>query len=226
MPLNSAVVAITHPQGDLKKVSQGTVNAFGSPPVIGGATTPFSQVFYGSGSTEAGSSGGGIWTYDGTQYVLRGALWGGSASCSNPGGVDYYSRFDSTYSQLAAYLAPAPAASTDYTDLWWNPNESGWGLNLVQHPSRMIFAIWFTYGADGKRTWYHVPTGSWTSTNTYSGTLYATSGAAANAPFDAAAVVRTPVGTGTLTFSDGYNGTWTYSINGTAGSKAITRLVY
>jgi hypothetical protein len=224
--INSQVIAITHPQGDLKKVSQGTVIGFGRPPVVGGTTTQFSEVTYTSGSTEAGSSGGGAWTYDGVQYLLRGALWGGSASCNSPDGTDFYSRFDATYAQLSAYLAPAPTSSTDYTDMWWNPNESGWGLNLVQHPSRIIFAVWYTYGADGKRTWYHMPTGSWTSTNTYTGTLYATSAAAADKAFDPAAVVRTPVGTGTLTFSDGSNGTWSFSVNGSTGTKAITRLVY
>jgi hypothetical protein len=226
VPVNSPVVAITHPQGDLKKVSQGTVTAFGTPPVVGGASAPFSQVLYSSGSTEAGSSGGGLLTYDGTQYVLRGALWGGSASCGNAAGIDYYSRFDATYAQLAAYLAPAPTSSTDYTDLWWNPAESGWGLNLVQHPSRSIFAVWYTYGADGKRTWYHMPGGSWISANTYTGTIYATSAAPANGAFDPAAVVRTPVGAGTLTFSDASNGTWSFSINGSSGTKAITRLAY
>jgi hypothetical protein len=226
LAVNSAVVAITHPQGDLKKVSQGTVTALGTPPVVGGASTLFSEVLYSSGSTEAGSSGGGILTFDGTQYLLRGALWGGSASCTSPSGFDYYSRFDATYAQLKAYLAPAPTSSTDYTDLWWNPNESGWGLNLVQHPSRIIFAVWYTYGADGKRVWYHMSTGSWTSTNTYTGTIYATSGGAFDAPFNPAAVVRTPVGTGTLTFSDASNGTWTFNINGSSGSKAITRLPY
>ncbi len=226
LPINSPVIAITHPQGDLKKVSQGTVIAFGRPPVVGGAITQFSEVTYSSGSSEAGSSGGGAWTYDGIQYLLRGALWGGSASCTSPGGTDFYSRFDATYAQVSAYLAPAPTSSTDFTDMWWNPNESGWGLNLVQHPSRTIFAVWYTYGTDGKRTWYHMPTGSWTSTNTYTGTLFATSGAAANAPFDPATVVRTPVGNGTLTFSDGNNGTWTFSVNGSSATKAITRLVY
>src|SRR5258708_2682654 len=225
--INSQVVAITHPQGDLKKVSQGTVFTFGAPPVVGGATSPFNEVIYNSGSTEAGSSGGGIWTFDGTQYALRGALWGGSASCSNTSGTDYYSRFDAAYAQLAAYLAPASTSSTDYTDLWWNPNESGWGLNLMQHPSRNIFAVWYTYGADGKRTWFHMPGGTWSATNTFTGTIYATSGGAANAAaFDAAGVVRTPVGTGTLTFADGFNRTWIFSINGTTRTKAITRLPY
>ena len=38
----------------------------------------------------------------------------------------------------------------DYTDLWWNPNESGWGLTITQHPSTNIFAAWYVYGSDGK----------------------------------------------------------------------------
>jgi len=30
---------------------------------------------------------------------------------------------------VAARAVPA----TDYTDMWWNPAESGWGLSFVQH---------------------------------------------------------------------------------------------
>jgi hypothetical protein len=34
------------------------------------------------------------------------------------------------------------------------------------------------------------------------------------------------VGTGTLSFSDANHATWTFSINGVTGSKAMTRLQY
>ena len=44
-----------------------------------------------------------------------------------------------------------PDIIADFTDLWWNPSESGWGLSLVQHPTRAMFGVWYTYGLDGKR---------------------------------------------------------------------------
>lgn len=53
---------------------------------------------------------------------------------------------------LAVYTGAARAA-TDYTDIWWVPAESGWGVNLVQNGDT-IFATWFIYNVDGAPTWY------------------------------------------------------------------------
>jgi hypothetical protein len=55
---------------------------------------------------------------------------------------------------LAAGAAQRPATiGTDYTDLWWNPQESGWGMNVVQQ-GETAFITLFVYGPDGKPTWY------------------------------------------------------------------------
>jgi hypothetical protein len=221
----TAIATVHHPEGDLKKVSQGTVLGFSAPGVAGGSNQ-FVQVRYSSGTTEPGSSGAGLFTTNGSQYLLRGGLWGGTALCSNPTGTDDYSRFDQAYPALAAYLSPAAAPATDYTDLWWNPDESGWGLSLTQHASRNIFGVWYTYAADGTRTWYVLPGGTWTSGNTFSGTLYATTGPALDGAFDPGQVTRTPVGTGTLDFIDANHGTWTFTVDGVSGSKVIQRQPY
>ena len=221
----AAIVVMHHPEGDLKKVSQGSVVRFSTPqpPLLGGPTTPFSEVKYNSGTTEGGSSGAGLFTFNGSQYVLRGGLYGGGAFCSSPTESDWYSQFDKVYTALAPYLGASSGGVTDYSDLWWNPAESGWGLNIIQHASRNIFAVWYTYGIDARPTWFTVPGGTWTSTNTFTGAVYATSGPAANGAFDPARVRANPVGTATLTFSDANNGTWTYDINGTSGTKVISR---
>jgi len=224
----TAVVAIHHPEGDLKKVSQGTALGF-TTPTIAPASSGVNQyilVRWSSGVTEGGSSGGGLFTSASSQYVLRGALWGGASSCSAPTQPDAFSRFDVAYSALAPYLAPANVPAYDYTDLWWNPAESGWGLNIVQHASHTIFAVWYTYGADGKRIWYVMPSGSWTSSSTYTGPLYVTSGPAFDGPFDPSQVGVTQVGNATLRFTDANDGTWTYSVNGVSGTKSIVRQSY
>lgn len=39
----------------------------------------------------------------------------------------------------------ATSYSTDSSDLWWNPNESGWGMQLVQQGS-FVFATVFICG--------------------------------------------------------------------------------
>jgi lysyl endopeptidase len=223
----TAMITIHHPEGDLKKVSQGSVIGTSSPPIVGGTSVPFSEVRYSSASTEPGSSGAGMFTFDGSQYLLRGALWGGSASCSNPNGTDNFSRFDQVYSALATYLNPSSGPAYDFTDLWWNPAESGWGLNLIQHPNGIIFAIWYTYDANGQMTWYHVPSGSWTDSMTYTGQLVAVAGPPfTSSTFNPSLVKRTPVGTATLSFTSSSTGTWSYSINGVSGSKPISRLPF
>ena len=222
VPGGAALVALHHPQGDLKKATQGTFARF-SAPGVGGANASFVEARWTSGTTEQGSSGGGVWTTSGGQYSFRGGLWGGSASCSNPSAPDYYSRFDQAYPFLAAYLGSGSAPATDYTDLWWNPAESGWGLKLIQHPTRVIFGVWYTYELDGTQIWYVLPSGSWTGANTYTGTLYTTAGPPFTAPFNPLQVESRAVGNATITFSDANNGVFSYSVDGVSGSKAITR---
>jgi lysyl endopeptidase len=222
----TTVITVHHPEGDLKKVSQGTVQGFSMPGVAGGSNT-FIDVRWSLGTTEPGSSGAGLWTFNGSQYLLRGALWGGEALCTNMSGIDDFSRFDQAYATLAAYLGGnGGGGGIDYTDLWWNPNESGWGLNLVQHPSGTIFGVWYTYGEDRARTWYVVPSGTWTASNVYSGAVYATAGPAFNGPFDPSLVRRTQVGTATFTFADANNATFAFTVSGISGTKSITRLPF
>ncbi|MGZ5049005.1 MAG: hypothetical protein ACXWF0_17695, partial [Usitatibacter sp.] len=96
--------------------------------------------------------------------------------------------------------------------------------NVIQHASRNIFAVWFTYAADGARTWFVIPGGTWTSPNTFTATMYSTSGpAASEGSFDPRRVTPTIVGSATLTFSDASHGTFAYTVNGVSGAKSITR---
>ena len=105
---NDAVTVIHHPGGDVKKVSLGQV--LGSTPLsnLGGT---FTTVAYTSGATQGGSSGSGIFTASNGEYFLRGALYGGTNSCSNSGNTsdsfnrDFYSRLDQFYAQFKSYVA-------------------------------------------------------------------------------------------------------------------------
>jgi hypothetical protein len=120
------------------------------------------------------------------------------------------------------------AAATNFQDLWWaspGGSESGWGINLT-HQGDTIFATWFTYGADGKPLWL-VFAAPRSGASTYSGTVYAGSGPPFNAvPFDPAQVTKSAVGSATLTFSDGNNATFAYTIGGISGARPITRQVF
>lgn len=130
------------------------------------------------------------------------------------------------FSVAAALLAPAPAQAVNYQDLWWNPLESGWGVNIVQQATT-LFATWFVYDAANAPTWVVMSSGTQGTGETFSGTLFRTSGPAfSGATFDPGAVTATPVGTATFSFSNPYQATLTYTVNGTTVTKSITRQTF
>ncbi len=116
----------------------------------------------------------------------------------------------------------------NYQDLWWAAPagaESGWGINFA-HQGDIIFATWFTYDVDRSPMWL-VVTAPKTAPGVYSGTLYRTAGPPFNAvPFDPAEIVGSEVGTATLTFADGNNASFAYTVNGVSQTKQITREVF
>lgn len=217
-----AIASFHHPVGDLKKYAEGSVLRFTQGFTAETRDGSFIEVSYAAGTTDVGSSGAGVWTVQGGEYLFRGGLQGGSAFCSNLSGTDYFSRFDLAYPALAQYLSTT-APFANFTDLWYNASESGWGLSLVQHASNTLFGVWYTYDASGKPLWVVMPGGLWTSSSAFTGTLYITSGPLQTGSFNPAAVRSTEVGSATLTFSDANNGTWAWTINGLSGTKAITR---
>ncbi|HYE92975.1 MAG TPA: hypothetical protein VEA38_18235, partial [Terriglobales bacterium] len=81
----------------------------------------------------------------------------------------------------------AAGAAPNYQALWWaSPAgvESGWGLNLT-HQGDILFATWFTYGADGRGRWLVGSNVARTAPGRYEGTLYRTTGPSfAAATFD------------------------------------------
>lgn len=87
-----------------------------------------------------------------------------------------------------------------HTDLWWNPQESGSGMNIMQHGSGVIFATWFVYGTDGRPTWYVVPEGQWATPEQYQGPIYRTTGPPFDGPFNPSLVTATLVGSATFGF--------------------------
>ena len=144
---------------------------------------------------------------------------------------------DAQLADIAAYIQsvlhpapppppPAPVPAFDYSDLWWNPGESGWGLNIVQHPSGIVFAVMYTYGTDRRPFWFVMPAGGWTASNVYSGPWYQVTGPAFDAPFDPGAVRPSQAGTATLTFSDADHGILQFSVDGTSVVKSITRQAF
>jgi hypothetical protein len=129
-----------------------------------------------------------------------------------------------TFAAIAA-LTPAAAHATDYTDLWWTPTESGWGVNVVQSDAFM-FLTFFIYGPDNKPTWYTAQL-SQDAQGAYSGGLYLTGGTHYAKPWNPADSPAAQV-VGTAQFrpsaTNAYEATLTYVVNGVGTVvKAIER---
>lgn len=149
---------------------------------------------------------------------------------------------------LLALALPAAAQSVpagNFTDMWWNPAEDGWGISFMQHDDR-AFVVWYTYdprepdpGGQFKPLWIVMPGGRWTAPNTVTGQAYVFNGV----PFFQSGSNRSlnPVGSFTFTFSGLNDGNFRYDIAAPAGlapsdpafnlppmsgSRPITRLVY
>jgi cytochrome c553 len=134
---------------------------------------------------------------------------------------------------IAAYIAvalsappPAVVPAFDYTDLWWNPLESGWGFNLIQHPltTNNIFGVMYIYDDAGHPTWYILPGGTWVTPTTFTGVWASVSGTTPNQAYKFNA--PTAVGTGTIEFFDRNNARLTFTVNGRTIVKTMQVLVF
>ena len=115
--------------------------------------------------------------------------------------------------------------------MWWGgETQNGWGINLVQQ-SGIVFGVWYSYGPDGKNTWYVLPNGSWAGT-TYSGSFYTTTGSAwLGTTYNPAQLVATPVGTMSFNFANANNANFNYNFtagpfSGVSQTKPIVRQPY
>ncbi|MBX3715937.1 MAG: hypothetical protein KF738_08050 [Burkholderiales bacterium] len=119
------------------------------------------------------------------------------------------------------------AALVNYQDLWWNADESGWGVNIT-HQGDTLFATLFTYDATGRGLWLVLPAGTRQADGSYFGRLLRTRGPPFNAaPFTPIGEADlTEVGTMRFTFSSGTAGVMTYTVSGITVTKAITRQVF
>jgi len=120
---------------------------------------------------------------------------------------------------FALLFMPLYAAAADYTDIWFLPSESGWGVNLVQ-ADNVIFATFFVYGptkapngTSNEPTWYTAIIYADANGN-FSGNLFSTVGTYFGAPWVPGNRVDTLVGTASFVPSSDYQGTLTYSFTG------------
>jgi lysyl endopeptidase len=223
----ASLLAVHHPQSDLKKSSLGQKM---------GQDADYHTAAWTSGTTEGGSSGSGLFVLNGANYELRGGLYGGDATCANSGNVntagnrDYYSRLDVVYPHLAQWLAPTtnpnPGPTRAYTGAWYVPAESGWGLTATQfdNANQTLFILFFIYDANGVAKWYELG-GGWSANDVRSGDVVQSN---ANQPwstsFNPALRTFTTVGTATLTFTSATSATMTLTVNGVTRNVTLQKL--
>lgn len=121
-----------------------------------------------------------------------------------------------------------PAAN--FTDLWYNPSESGWGISFNQHPAAaagrdpQAFAVWYTYDprrpaldtaepSDFQSMWFVMPGGVWETSLRFTGKLYATKGTYFGQAWNPSTAEVTEVGTFVFDFTDANNGAFSYVVN-------------
>lgn len=190
IPRNAVLVGIHHPQGDLKAFSEGTMQGYEKV----SALDTFIKVRWtpGKGTTEAGSSGSGIFTFRSdcgsgvSCYELRGGLLGGGASCATPTSPDYYSRMDLLFTKLTPYLSPAaqiPVTTSTQAAMveFYNPELDYYFMTSRENEKSLLDSL---TSSNGDYRWYR--TGYWfkadpfSSPSTNSLTRYFIPGAAKN----------------------------------------------
>lgn len=129
---------------------------------------------------------------------------------------------------LFSPFASANTFTTDLTDLWWNANESGWGVT-ASHQREVVFLTFFVYGTDNRPTFY-TATATYTGQSgsgalNFSGQMIQTTGPWLGTFFNPNSVTRQVAGL--VTFSAFVDAAiLTYSVDGTVVNKALTRQTF
>lgn len=123
-------------------------------------------------------------------------------------------------------LGQAATATTDMSDLWFNPGESGWGVNVVQQ-NNILFITLFVNNQNNAPVWYVGPavtqtTSSGTTVN-FTGALYQTTAPYFGGNFNPASVSNRQVGTITFSASEISRATLSYIVDGVTVAKQVQR---
>jgi cyclophilin family peptidyl-prolyl cis-trans isomerase len=129
---------------------------------------------------------------------------------------------DITPQPIATGSAPP---SFDFTDLWWNPTEDGWGMAISQQFD-VAFATWYAYDASGKATWYVADQCKLLGTRCEGKLYQVTGGVPLTVAWNGSNRKVVEVGTLSLVFTDVNNGDMSYTLNGTKFLRKITRQLF
>lgn len=179
IPTDTSLVGLHHPEGDLKMYSQGSMQGYVKGPQAypeSGPRTQFGKdsfisVKWVHGTTERGSSGSGVFTYNPSCgggvacYELRGGLEGGEASCATPTGADRYSRMDLLFTKLAPFLRPSaviPVSTAAQSSMveFFNPQSDFYFISSRENEKGLLDG---QIDGSGHHLWFR--TGYWFKTD-------------------------------------------------------------
>jgi len=134
------------------------------------------------------------------------------------------------WTAAALVAASLDATAGQYTDLWWNPQESGWGMNIAQQ-GETAFVTLFVYGPDGRPTWYFASDArvfalDASGNPAFRGTLYRTTGPWLGGPFDPSQVGVQAVGQLVIEPRPGGRLNLSYTAEGASVSKDVVRQTF
>jgi len=126
-------------------------------------------------------------------------------------------------SLLLPTLSSASTVPIDYTDMWWNPDESGWGANVTQQGDTMFVTL-FVYDDKRSPTWFVAPQVTLQPDGLFTGQLFLTTGTFYFLrSFDPGIGTVIPVGRVTFSPSSPSDATLAYSVGGFEITTNITR---
>ena len=145
-------------------------------------------------------------------------------------------RFVTSSSVVASIVLPVsgtPAGSLatafNFSDAWYVPSESGWGILMSHHVDTggNMFVTVYLYDDQGRPKWYAISGGTWAGSQ-FSGDLLEltgpTGGFATLGGFDPTRVKSQKAGTATFNFSSRDSAQFTYNVGTASGTKTIQRL--
>jgi hypothetical protein len=111
-----------------------------------------------------------------------------------------------------ASAAKSAGAKANFTSLWWDPEEPGWGL-AVSHQGSTTFGTLFTYDNRNNPIWMVMSNGAQKSSGAFGGPLYRASRRNIQ-----------QAGAMSLTFDSADSGTVTYGMDGMEVQRRIVRM--
>jgi len=128
--------------------------------------------------------------------------------------------------EIADRTGGAVAPMANFSDLWWNPKESGWGVSIHQQPNGQLVAVWLGFDEQGNPTWLTLQPGKWITASTFEGPVFRHTGSSALKPYDASELVTEVAGTGALVFENASTGRLTFELGSMRIVKDIERMKF